>query len=441
MSTIQRTARQLIRTLLVSLCLSNGIGFAATTDAQASDRPTRFGIVWLLQGEATASGRHTPGGRILRPGDPVFVGDTVRTHTTAEVVLRTDDAGIVALRPGALFVVEQFSAEGKSTDRFSIRIVQGALRIISGWISRTNRAEHRVFTATATIGIRGTDHETYVMSADLALSLKQPQGTYDKVNRGGTLMDANGAKLEIDPGNVGFARAAPAFRLRGLLTLMLPVLLDSVPDFYVPGAFDAELDRLSQQLDHSVPKPPQGTADQPTAAKDQLAAVENATEAPSEPPSAPSESATPLLQLPGVVGTSCDANDVARRWLSVLDAAITERDATTIVHLFAPEVMLRATIRGASGGTSTVELGRDEFARSTVSALNGLSDYQQRRPSVEAEIVAGDKQACRQVRVRSIIIEQGRQAGLPYRFEALEEYVLERREGRWVAVRAGTTQR
>jgi hypothetical protein len=39
-----------------------------------------------------------------------------------------------------------------------------------------------------------------------------------------------------------------------------------------------------------------------------------------------------------------------------------------------------------------------------------------------------------------MVIEQGRQSGKPYRFEALEEYVLELRAGKWLAIKAETTQ-
>jgi hypothetical protein len=42
--------------------------------------------------------------------------------------------------------------------------------------------------------------------------------------------------------------------------------------------------------------------------------------------------------------------------------------------------------------------------------------------------------------VRSLVIEQGRQGGTPYRFESIEEFVLERRAGEWLAVAAETMQ-
>ena len=55
--------------------------------------------------------------------------------------------------------------------------------------------------------------------------------------------------------------------------------------------------------------------------------------------------------------------------------------------------------------------------------------------------VEGGAGACDRIGVRSVVIEQGRQNGKPYRFESVEEYVLERRAGQWLAIRAETTQR
>lgn len=108
----------------------------------------------------------------------------------------------------------------------------------------------------------------------------------------------------------------------------------------------------------------------------------------------------------------------------------------------------------ASGGSSgkarqlregdavtSVDLGREELAQSTVAAMKGLKGYKQRRVSIEgrlADPVAGG--ACDRISLKSVVIEQGRQSGKPYRFESLEEYVLELRAGKWLAVKAETTQ-
>jgi hypothetical protein len=45
------------------------------------------------------------------------------------------------------------------------------------------------------------------------------------------------------------------------------------------------------------------------------------------------------------------------------------------------------------------------------------------------------------VAVKSIVIEEGRQADKPYRFESEEIYVLELIDGEWRATKAETRQR
>ncbi|HJW24898.1 MAG TPA: hypothetical protein VJ576_08360 [Rhodocyclaceae bacterium] len=382
-----------------------GCGLLAAPAATAAETGGQaFGSVWRIKGEVVAAGSDGVE-RPLREGDVVLVGEKVRAAPAAEAVLKTRDAGIVAVRPGAEFVPERFAAEGRSTDSFTVRLINGSLRVITGWIGRLNRGAHQIVTPQATIGIRGTDHEPYVLSADMAKATTSREGTYDKVNRGGTTLDANGGKVDIDAGRVGFAPRP--FKHRALMTVLMPVLLDKVPDFYVPGEFDAELDRYSQ-----------------TADEESLRQLEQMRRG--SPVPAPAAECTPAK--------------VAKRWLADLDGAIVRRDAAAVISLFAPDVAVKATVRGSGGETMTVDLTRDELAQSTVTAIKGLQGYRHRRISIEAK-AAEPGTVCGPVTVKSVVIEQGRQSGRPYRFESLEEYVLELRSGAWVAVKAETTQR
>ena len=414
-----------------------------TAAAQASGK--RYATVFRIRGDLTASGNGNE--RKLREGDVVHVGEIVRAPALAEAVLKTDDAGMVAVRPSTEFVAERFAAEDKPTDSFSVRLLTGSLRVISGWISRTNRSGHNIVTPSSTIGIRGTDHEPYVLSAELAATTGNREGTYDKVNRGGTTMQVGESTLDIDAGQVGFVRA-PAkpggekksgFRERALLTILLPVLLDKVPDFYVAGEFDAELDRYSQtadqdsqrQLDQrrkSPPPPLQKSA--PTKAP---AAVSPAPTSAAAPPAAPAAKTAPAA----AVIAGCEPTAIAKTWLEQLDGAIVKRDAAAIVAMFAPEATVRATVRGNEGRMTSVDISREELARSTLAAMAGLTDYKQRRVWTEGKPVGA---TCDRIGVRSVAIEQGRQSGKPYRFEALEEYVIELRAGKWLAIKAETTQ-
>ena len=424
---------------------------AAAAASQAGG--TRYATVFRIRGELTASG----GGRErkLREGDVVYVGEKVRAPALAEAVLKTDDAGMVAVRPGTEFVAERFAAEDKPTDSFSVRLLTGSLRVISGWISRTNRSGHNIVTPSSTIGIRGTDHEPYVLSAELAASTGNKEGTYDKVNRGGTTMQVGENSLDIDAGQVGFVRA-PAkpdgekksgFRERALLTILLPVLLDKVPDFYVAGEFEAELDRYSQtadqdsqrQLDQRRKSPPPARKPVPGKAP---AAVSPAPTFVPAPPAAPAAktaaaAATKAPAPAAAVIAGCEPTAIARTWLEQLDAAIVRRDAAAIVAMFAPETAVRATVRGNEGRMSSVDISREELAKSTLAAMAGLEDYKQRRMRTEGRPTGT---TCDRISLKSVVIEQGRQSGKPYRFEALEEYVIELRAGKWLAIKAESTQ-
>ena len=377
---------------------------AAEAATANPDAGKRFATVLRVRGEVVASGGSAGKDRTLREGDAVHVGERVRAPALAEAVLKTEDAGFLAIRPNTDFVAERYAAEDKPTDNFTVRLLTGSLRLVTGWLGRTNRAGSKVITPTATIGIRGTDHEPYVLSAELATSTSNREGTYDKVNRGGTTMEVGENKLDIDAGRVGFVRAAggKGFKERALMTILLPVLLDKVPNFYVPGEFDPELDKLSEAAD-----------------QDSQRALEQRR-----------KGAAPAAQ--------CAPGKLARAWLKQLDGAIVKRDVKTILELFAADAAVRANIKDKDGALTGVDLSRDEMAQSTVAAMKGLSNYKQRRVTTDA---AAEGEGCARIAVKSVVIEQGRQSGKPYRFEAVEEYVLESRDGKWLAVKAVTTQK
>ena len=374
---------------------------AAAAPAAASGK---YATVWRIRGEVTATKPGAPA-RKLREGDPVYVGERLRAASEAEAVLRTDDAGVVAVRPNTEFVAERFAAEDKPTDSFTVRLLTGSLRVISGWIGQTNKSGHNVVTASATIGIRGTDHEPYVLSAELARMSSNPEGTYDKVNRGGTSLKVGDNKVDIDPGQVGFARAASKTKERALLTILLPVLLDKVPSFYVPGEFDTELDRYSAGADQEAKRLLEQKRKSPGAAAE------------------------------------CAPVDIAKVWLAQLDDAIAKGDAQAVIAMFAQDAKVKANVKEKDGKMASVDLTRDELAQSTITAIKGLKDYRQRRVWTDARLtdLAGGT-ACDSISLRSAVVEQGKQSGKPYRFESLEQFSLMLRGGKWVAVKAETTQ-
>jgi len=383
---------------LTLLALAASFAKGAVAAPSPAGEPLAFAEVFRLEGQVTASG---PSGlRTLKLGDTVLVGERLVASSSGEGVLKTRDGGYVAIRPGAEFMAERFAAEGKPTDRSQLNLFKGALRIISGWIGKINRQGSRVSTTTATIGIRGTDHEPYVLLDDDPDVTRFKPGTYDKVNQGGTTLQAAGQSVDIDPGKVGFARSPG--KSRALMTLLFPVLLDKVPDFYVPGKFDAELDELSKN-----------------------AQANNEAE----------------LQLHRKQAASCAPAAVAKQWIEQLDQHIVDAQADAIGAMFAQDVRVKAAVRGANGKMTELELERADFADSVVAAVSSLRDYKHRRVTIKGKPVDSAAPACSPIQVVSVVIEQGRQAGKPYRFESEERFVLKQVEGRWLAVEAQTRQR
>lgn len=382
--------------LVIAILGFCGVGAQAAALGEMDGRP--FAVVWRLDGELTASRQDAS--RTLHLGDTIYVGERVSASPASEAVLKVQDGGVIAVRPGATFTAVRFNAEGKSTDNSALELIKGSLRIVSGWIGKLNRKGSTLATPTATIGIRGTDHEPYVLLDGDEDTAHAKAGTYDKVNQGGTSLEAAGQSVDIDPGKVGFARSPG--KTRALMTLLFPVLLDRVPDFYVPGKFDAEVNELSKQAESNNQK---------------------------------------QLQARQKQNAACVPTDVAKRWIAALDQHIVKGEAAPILDMFTPDVVVKASVRGADSKMTELELTPVDFADSIVTAVSALKDYKHRRISIDAQLVERDAPACSPVAVRSVVIEEGRQGGKPYRFESEEKYVLQQVDGVWRAAQAYTRQR
>lgn len=413
------------------------LGMAQAVAAEAPGK--RFATVHKITGTVQASGSGAVPKRDLQSGDAVYVGEHIRAGTNGEAVLRTDDAGVIAVRPNAAFSMEQFSADGDGKDSLSLRIFAGALRLITGWTARFNKDNHRIRTPSGTVGIRGTDHEPYVMGPELSVELQQAEGTYDKVNSGATVLRANGAEVAIAPGHVGFAPSKPPGRTRALMTALLPTLLDKVPGFYVAGSFDAELEELAKSSMREAEQSGRlAQADAQAAA--QAAATSSAT--PTGTPEAPPTGASAVLAAttkPDPAG--CPVSSIARTWLTELDGAIAQRDANKFVAQFDADASITATVRDAQGQPTQISFTRMELVKSTFASVAQLTEFASRRPVVNARLSNGSTAAqCARIDIESVVIESGVRNGASYRIESLETFTLAKRAGVWLAVRAATRQ-
>lgn len=91
---------------------------------------------------------------------PIESKDVLRTGKASSLQVRFIDEGIISLRENSEFVIEEYRFSGKEdgSERGFFSLVKGGFRAVTGAIGKTQNANYKVRTDTATIGIRGTDY-------------------------------------------------------------------------------------------------------------------------------------------------------------------------------------------------------------------------------------------------------------------------------------------
>lgn len=232
--------------LLAALCLP------ALALAQA--QPRVAGKIELAQGIARIE---APGKPARRPaaGERVHEGETIATAAGAELHLAMADGASIIVRERTRLTLTAYVADGGRNDRSLLDLTEGALRAITGWIGRHNRNSYAVRTPLVTIGVRGTDHEpTHFLEGDP----RGKAGTYDKVNEGVAVMQSPRGEVAIPQGRAAF------LSLDGLP----PQLLEAIPAFFKPGAYEQEFTARARQVERALEELRQGRIDELLRLKD-----------------------------------------------------------------------------------------------------------------------------------------------------------------------------
>ncbi|MCC6472188.1 MAG: FecR domain-containing protein, partial [Burkholderiales bacterium] len=109
-------------------------------------------------------------------GAQVDEGESVVTGATGQAQARMVDGGFIAVRPNTQMKFDEYRtpAAGRSENAV-ISLIKGGFRSITGLIGRADRTRYAVKTPTATIGIRGTDHEPYFVPPEGQAQLTHQQ--------------------------------------------------------------------------------------------------------------------------------------------------------------------------------------------------------------------------------------------------------------------------
>jgi len=154
--------------------------------------------------------------KIARPlvkGDMVHPGEVISTGPDSHAQILMTDEGMIALRPDSSLRLTTYTYEGRKdgSERAVMDLIKGGIRSITGAIGGTNKKNQLLRTNNALVGIRGTDHETF---------LQPGAGTYNRVTVGGTYLQGARGRVELEPGQTGWVSLAAA-----------PSLMPRAPEF------------------------------------------------------------------------------------------------------------------------------------------------------------------------------------------------------------------
>lgn len=105
--------------------------------------------------------------RTLGKGLPLNEGDRLTTAEGSSAIIKLQDGTRMTLRPGSEMIVQQYKfKEGAADNSMVMQLLRGGFRAITGLISKNSPNAGKIQTATATIGIRGTDFDARICAQD-----------------------------------------------------------------------------------------------------------------------------------------------------------------------------------------------------------------------------------------------------------------------------------
>lgn len=193
---------------------------SARPAAPAAD-VSAIGTVDLLSGTVTVTALSgTP--RAITPGMSLSVGDTIKTSSESEAHATMADGAYLAVRANSSIKITAYAANGNAKDTSLISLITGSLRTVTGWIAKSRPKAYRINTPTATIGVRGTDHEVIYYTAEDA-ETPEESGTHNVVYEGATVLETPKGRVNVSVGQAAYI-PVDAF-LPKLYGKQLPVFL------------------------------------------------------------------------------------------------------------------------------------------------------------------------------------------------------------------------
>ena len=202
-----------------------------------------IGNVGAFKGTASisrsSSALNVKNGMVLKVKDKIITADKSRV----QVILK--DNTVVTIGPNSIFVFDAYKFGGKDDSEVKMHIDRGFFRSVTGKIGKLAPERFKVKTASATIGIRGTDFSALMSEGKETITCYKGKlnvsigGTTHKVDAG-MVLELSDGKAEIKAFSIN----------RGLHTVYRKGNIDKVKADEISDATQQEIqEKIEAPLD------------------------------------------------------------------------------------------------------------------------------------------------------------------------------------------------
>lgn len=132
---------------LVVLFVFSNIG-AAMADSSIGSVKKLNGTATLTRGKAASQ---------VKPGDPVYMGDVLKTGPAGSMGVTFKDNTMISIGPNTVYTIDEYVYQPKDEKiSFVSRVSKGTLNFVSGNMAKMAPGSVKVNTSVGTVGIRGT---------------------------------------------------------------------------------------------------------------------------------------------------------------------------------------------------------------------------------------------------------------------------------------------
>ncbi len=151
---------------VLAIAISGSLAAGGVAAQASAANPA--GEIEYSRGAAAAQKAGQPQ-RLIGPGAKIEAGETLSTSADSFAILKLNDGTKMTLRPNTTMRIDEFVVnDATKPDSGVFNLLRGGLRVVTGLINKRNPNAARVTTATATVGIRGTDFDVRLCGSECA---------------------------------------------------------------------------------------------------------------------------------------------------------------------------------------------------------------------------------------------------------------------------------